>query len=565
MIGTSRLLKLILALVVACAATADIYAQKQGRETREFSAYGFSFRPLRDWTDIPMSPDNISSGIIGQFSAEDTVRVKAEGTDGLLVTPGLTVLLELPKQAVTENQSGGLRGRVSEEQSAERTVHERIIKVHGASLRRDEFKLLEPSESDPKIKKVEATRQEIKSLFIGGNYAYDTHFDVYTIQLADSKVVFVWNYPADPKRNKKWRLAARAAMKTFKYDPESVENFNSDAAPDSNSDYDKILEFHKQEVAQTSGWRLIETRSKDYIIKTNCEDKKSINAAIKRLEASRKLYEEDFPPTEEITNVSVVRICATADEFQMFSGMGGGAAGYFSPSTQELVLYFGENSNGLDFTLAVMSHEGFHQYGFFLFHNASPHQWFGEGHGDYYGAYKLVGSKLVGQKDMKGGLSRVPEIQKMIAEGTVKPLSEHIRYTHQEWQTQGPSGVSCYAQSFSLIYFLREGARGKVSSKYFKKAYKNIIPDYMTSLMEGYTKAIAERKAEAEEELKTLVESDAEEGMIANRKKIVAAPWKYLDQQVERTLRRDAIEASWGKIDEEEFEKNWLAFVVDEL
>ncbi|MFT7516584.1 MAG: hypothetical protein ACI84O_000367 [Myxococcota bacterium] len=566
MTDTSRLLKFIFGMIIACCLSSDLIAQKQGRVTREFPSYGFSFRPLRDWKDIPQAPDDIARGRVGQFSADDSVRVSVEGNRGILVTPTLMILRDVPQAAVTEEKAGGLRGRVSKEKSAERTVHDYVISMYGGSLRKDEFKLLVPEESDPKIRKMEAKRQEITSYFISGGLGYDTRFDVYTIQLPNEKLIFVWNYPGgDRKDLNKWSKNVQAAMKTFKYDPDSVTSFDSNAAPDSNDEYDSILAFHEKEVAQTPGWRLIETKSKNYLIKTNCDDRKSISQAIKRLEASRRVYEEDFPPKQKITNVSVVRICNTREEFGMFSGMGDGVAGYFSPGSEELVLFFGENSTGLDLTLSVMSHEGFHQYGYFLFNRANPHQWFGEGHGDYYGAFKMTGSKLKPGEDMKGGLARLPEIARMIENGDIKPMAEHVRYSHSEWQNQGPSGVSCYAQSFTLVYFLREGAHGRISSKYFKKEYKDIIPNYLASVIDGYEAAYAEHVFESEAQLKLLVEADADEELIEALEKKIAEPWNYLDRQVEAQLRRVAIEESWGKIDEDEFHKNWLAFVENDL
>lgn len=566
MTDTSRLLKLILGIVIACCLSSDLSAQKQGRTTRDFPNYGFSFRPLRDWQDIPQAPDSIAKGYVGHFAADYTVRVSVEGNRSIYVKPDLLILRETPQESLTESKAGGLRGRVSKEKAAAKDIHDYVISVHGGNLRRDEFKLLEPTVSDPKIKKVSSKREEITSYYIEGGLGYDTRFDVYTIQLPNEKLIFIWSYPsADKKDLKKWSKNVHAAMKTFKYDPDSIDKFDSDAAPDSNDEYDSIVAFHEKEVAQTPGWRLIETRSKNYLIKTNCDDRKSISLVIKRLEASRRLYEEDFPPKEKITNVSVVRICNTREEFNMFSGTSAGVAGYFSPSSEELVLFFGENSTGLDLTLSVMSHEGFHQYGHFLFNRSSPHQWFGEGHGDYYGAFKMLGSKLKAGEDMKGGLARLPEIKRMIENGDVKPMAEHVRYTHREWQSQGPSNVSCYAQSFTLVYFLREGARGRVSSKYFKKEYKDIIPNYLESVISGYEEAYAEHVAESEEQLELLVEADADEELIESLKKKIAEPWKYLDRQVEKQLRRVAIEESWGEIDEDEFHKNWLAFVENEL
>jgi hypothetical protein len=564
MVYSPRLFKLILCVIVACCLTSDLSAQKSGRITRDFPTYGFSFRPLQDWQDIPQSPDDIAAGRIGQFSAEDAVRLPSKDGFGLNVAPSLMVLRDTPQEAVTEEESGGLRGRAGREQAAEKTVHDYIISVYGGSLRKDEFKLLEVEVSDPKIKKSDAKREEITSYLVSGGQGYDTRFDVFTIQLPNAKIIFIWQYPAFPdstKKLKKWSSAVRTSMKTFKFDASKIKDFSIEDAPDSDDDYSAILSFHQEDVKQTAGWRLIETPSKNYVIKTNCEDRKSIKKAILRLEASRKLFEKDFPPAETITNVSVVRICKTRREFNGYSGMGDGVAGYFSPSSEELVLYFGENSNGLDLTLAVMTHEGFHQYCHFLFNRAAAHRWYDEGHGDYYGAFKLVGNKLKPEDDMKGGLARIPEMKRMIANGDVAPLSEHLRYTHPEWQSQGPSGVSCYAQSFTIIYFLREGSR----SRYYEKEYADIIPNYIASLHAGYVKGYADYVEEQEGKLKTALEAGADEELIDNLKERISKPWSYLGGEERKLISYKAIDDSWGKIDEAEFEKNWLDYINNEL
>jgi hypothetical protein len=578
MVYSPRLLKLILCVIVACCLASDLNAQKSGRTTRDFPTYGFSFRPLKDWQDIPQSPDDIAAGRIGHFSAEDAVRLPSKNGLGLNVAPSLMVLRETPQAIVTGEESGGLRGRAGREKAPEKTAHDYIISVYGGSLRADEFKLLEAEVSDPKIRKVDSKREGITSYrlikVVGPNgqeqhEGYDTHFDVFTIQLPNSKIIFIWQYPAFPdsaKKLKKWSSAVRSSMKTFKFDASKIEDFSIEDVPDSDDDYADILSFHQQAVNLTPGWRLLETPSKNYLIKTNCEDRKSISLAIKRLEASRKLFEEDFPPSEPITNVSVVRICNTLEEFKLFSKMTkDGIAGYFRSDTEELVLYFGENSTGLDLTLAVMTHEGFHQYCHFLFNRAAAHRWYDEGHGDYYGAFKLVGSRLKPNEDMKGGLARIPEIKRMIANGDVAPLSEHLRYTHPEWQSQGPSGVSCYAQSFTIIYFLREGTRGRVSSKYFKKEYKDIIPNYIASLHAGYVKSYADYVEDQEGNLKTELEADADEKIIDNLKERISQPWSYLGDEARKLISDKAIDDSWGKIDEDEFEKNWLNYINNEL
>ncbi|MCP4094186.1 MAG: hypothetical protein GY747_12125 [Planctomycetes bacterium] len=545
----------------------DAAAQKNGTKYRPFPAYGFKFKPLKDWSDVPVDERTRSAGVIAQLNDEKGVRVKTPDNRQLLFQPELKVLKIDPPKASTEesgSEGGGLRGRVGKEEAKEKTGKDYIAMMFGGALRMEEFNLLEVERDEFKISKdFIGVEEHVTSYIVTGGGGLDANFHVYTFPLPDYKIVFVWMVPSlGAKKDKKWNKAVEKSMKSMRLDLDEIET-STVRSVNSDSDYDDLIEFHENDVAQTPGWKLIETPSKNYLIKTNSDDKKDINEVIRRLEASRKLYEKDFPPATPITQISVVRICATQSDFNTYGKTGGGVAGYFNPGSEELVLYFPQGS--ADMTMSVMTHEGFHQYCHFLFNRVAAHRWFDEGHGDYYGAWKMRGKTLVPNDDMKGGLSRTPIIKAMLKEGTAAPLSKHIRFSHQEWQTQGPIGVSCYAQSFSIIYFLREGARGKVSSKYWKKEYADIIPNYMKHLNEGFSAAFEEITKEAGETLELLRESDADAKMIEVAERRAKSPWNYLDPQDKAEIWAKAMGESWGKIDEDEFEERWAEFVMKEL
>lgn len=561
---TRTVLRVFALLAFALLFSVPAQAQKNGNKAREFPAYGFEFKPLKDWQDVPIRDDLAQRNVIGNFLAEKGVYVKMEGNNVQPIKPSLDVMQILPQAAVTESDSddssdggGGLRGRVGREAPKEVTSVEYILSLYGQALREDEFRAVEP-EVDPEFKGkgILGKREEFETFFVGGNFAFDAVFDVFTFQLPDYQVKFIWVYPAEEKTRKKWSKAVAKSMKTFKV----TEMEEMAEAVGSMGGYDEIVAFQQSVVDQTPGWRLLEVPSKRYLIVTNMDDKKKINMVIKRLEASRDLFEEDFPPEEEITAVSVVRVCATLSDFSTYSGMGAGVAGYFSSDTEELVLYFDPDS-GEDLTLSVMTHEGFHQYCHFLFDRSKAHRWFDEGSGDYYGAFKLSGSKLKPNEDMKGGLARVPQIKEMLKNKTHKPLSKHIRFSHQEWQTQGPTNVSCYAQSFSIIYFLREGARGRVSKKYWKDEYADIIPNYIRVLHEGYQEVYEEQRTEIQEQIDLLEEAgeDVPDYLLERLKRPSA------DQRQKEEIWTKSMAESWGKIDESEFEQRWIDFVLDKM
>lgn len=556
---------LSLLLVSGLLLAPEAAAQKVDGRYREFPAHGFEFKPLKDMTDVPVDQDFKAQGGIGKFDAGRPISVKSDGNVRLNIAPGLRILKIVPQAATTDGGGGGgLRGRVGTEQAAEESGKEYVSMLYGPALRKEEFKLVEPEVSTVKAKGIEGKREEIATYVVFDTGALDLVYDVYTFRLPDYKIIFVWDYPADQKLRKKWGKAVEKSMKTFRTNLDEIET-SSVKSVNSESDYEDLLEFHENDVAQTPGWQLVETPSKQYLIKTNSDKKKDIDLVIKRLEASRALFEADFPPPEPITSISVVRVCDSEEDFHRYGDTSPGVAGWFNPRSEELVLYFGES--GKDSTLSVMTHEGFHQYCHFLFNRSKAHRWFDEGHGDYYGAWKMKGKKLVPNEDMKGGLARTPEIKTMIREGTVKPLKKHIRFDHGQWQGQGPSNVSCYAQSFSIIYFLREGTRGKVKSKYWKDEYADIIPDYMKHLAEGYQDAYDEIRETAEEQIELLTEAGAEYELIESAKEAAERPWDFLHTLpgVRDEIWAKSMAESWGKIDELEFEERWLEFVMDEM
>ena len=74
---------------------------------------------------------------------------------------------------------------------------------------------------------------------------------------------------------------------------------------------------------------------------------------------------------------------------------------------QEEVFLPCENSARVEYdrnsTYAVMTHEAFHQYCFFLFDQSEAHRWFDEGHGDYYGGAKFSGRRAKITSKMPAG------------------------------------------------------------------------------------------------------------------------------------------------------------------
>ena len=561
------LLPLLLALVALTVLAPDSAAQRAGGKTRPFPALGVEFKPLKDMSDVPANDRLQRLGVVAQLDSKDPSVIKLVDDRGKTTNhrveypPSLKVARVDPPEVTTGE---GVDDDPFEDifgDSGPGTVAEVCEALFG-HLGEIDLSQAEHDDSFNGSKGMEVERYQLEHRWPYGQFFAPVVLDIYVFQIDDFKLIMAWDYPADSKNRKKWDSAVRKSMKSVKRTRRDAEVLDVGEV-NSESSYEDLLAFHTHDVEQTPGWRLVEVPSKQYLIKTNVpkKDKKDISAVISRIEAARALYERDFPPAREITSVSVIRICANRSDFNTYGQTGGGVAGYFSPRSEELVLFF-DRSFGDDATLSVMTHEGFHQYCHFLFNRSEAHRWFDEGHGDYYGAFIQKGKRLVGNEDMEGGLARVPEIKRMFKDGTIKPLSEHIRFNHGQWQNQGPSNVSCYAQSFSLVYFLREGAEGNVSKKYWKKEYAEIIPNYMRVLDEGYQAAYAKIIEDTEESLKELEgDEEASEFLKEKLRGTLESPWDALGYAEKQEIWDDAMEASWGQVDETEFEERWLEFV----
>ncbi len=555
---------LILLLAVACAALGlapDAAAQKPGNKFRDFPAMGFKFKPLADWLDVPTSPDDAARNIVGQLQAARAEYVKSsEDGDRVQWQSQLYVFRINPPVAVTDgaNEGGDLRGGVKREEGKEELLRELIQSVAGGGLREAEFKEVVPEVEEFKLNKTWILKREVYTTFIVGSngVAMDVVFDCWLLPMTGFKVGFVWDYPASVRKD--WSKAVEKSMRSIRLS-EAMEEV---AGVTENSSYEELKKFHQAEVAQTPGWRLVETPRKQYLIKTNEPDSKKINEVIKRLEASRELFEEDFPPAQPIEHVSVVRVCATEEEFHQYGDTPPGVAGWFNPGSTELVLYF-SNDDGGDAVLEVMTHEGFHQYCHFLFGQMEAHRWFDEGTGDYYGGFDLKGGKLVSDANMSGGLRRIDIIKENLKNGSYKPISVHIRADHPTWQRDG---VDSYSQSWSIIYFLRQGMRGKVGGKYWKKEYADILPNYIRELAAGWDAAKEKALQEVTENFEKSKEHMSEEDKKAAEENIARIVRYVLDDPKTRDeVWARAMAESWGKIDEMDFEERWKAYVLDDL
>jgi len=277
------------------------------------------------------------------------------------------------------------------------------------------------------------------------------------------------------------------------------------------------------EVQKSPGWSLYETPN--YFILSNSDDKQLIEEMKLRLEAIRLVYEKDYPPelsrkikvkpmpkakpepaadapggdaptddaerstavvdALELGKCSVVRLCLNKDQYLQYGGRQG-TSGYFSPLEEELLIFDDKEDEGRDATWSVMNHEGFHQYIYAFFGNVSPHSWYNEGTGDYYAGFDFNSkTKKFTPKIDKGRQDNLLLIRDKYA-----PLRDFVRWTQSQYYGANEGngnaggtlpGWACYAQGWSMIWFLRHG-EGK--AKGWQKPWGTILDTYLKTLLE---------------------------------------------------------------------------------
>jgi len=504
---------LLAALALGLTAPAA-HAQRGDIERKAFqdSKDGYRIRTPKDWVVVPVAPDARAQGLAFQADAPDE-RSPARGHYRVVVLEQASDFEEWTTEVLGEALRRGvdLSGRTTE--------LDEDLEVSGLPTNHRRW-LLE-----------------------------ETYLDAWLFTHAPRAIGVLATVGSDDKFAKSW-------LATFERSAKSLETFEPETAPrGAGSTYEEKMAAARAEAERTPGWHVEPTPSKKFIITTSCDNKRFVDEVIDRLERSRVVFEEDYPPPADFTHVSIVRVCSNEEEFHRYGGTGGGVMGWFNPGSTELVLYDAKDVDR-NMSYAVMTHEAFHQYCHFLFGRSEAHRWFDEGHGDYYGGMKFEGSKAKITARMPGGLERLSGIRELIQLEQAKPLAEHLNYDHAQWQGQGPTSVSCYEQSWSIVYMLRQGMLGKVNSKVWRKEYAEILPAYIATLRKGFEDAYREERARRAKEA-----GAAGTGGDQTSAEVVELDSSDLGPEVVKRIWTQAMDASWGKIDLARFEEDWKLYV----
>lgn len=281
------------------------------------------------------------------------------------------------------------------------------------------------------------------------------------------------------------------------------------------------------------GWDYKDTENYIFIFRDNLEKSPLLRRLMTDIEAIRELYIELFPPAAPISAVSTVRVCKDLDEYHLYGGPQG-SGGYWNAAAEELVFFDYEDEEGAGSgtadTLIVLYHEAFHQYIYYSTGELAPHSWYNEGTGDYFSGALIKGGKY---RKMQVNPWRVEYIQQAIRDKKYVPWKDITSYEQSDYYRR--AGL-CYAQGWSMIYFLRES---RDVEKH--EVWSQILDIYFDVMKEEFKKGVAE----------------AREGMGEDEE--LSRTAKFI---IGKKARDVAIEKAFEGVDWFEIEEAWKEFTL---
>ncbi len=220
-------------------------------------------------------------------------------------------------------------------------------------------------------------------------------------------------------------------------------------------------------IRNAEDWWFVETQH--YLITSNlrAESRDLVKQIQRRVEANRRAYEQILPAAAPVTEVSVIRIFNKRSEYRNYVGPAlSWTSGVWMPSRKELVVSPGaERPDGRegDSLLAVIYHEGFHQYAYYATGRRSLPVWFDEGHACLFEAAAPSGKRTV---TIKENPHRMAVLKHLLDHPDTIDLASLLRMEHSDFYQQHSRDepraqtvrIANYATAWALVYFLRKGA-----------------------------------------------------------------------------------------------------------
>jgi hypothetical protein len=429
---TRTFLILAVAAILALPASAQVH-----KDTR----LGFQFKPPKDFNAIALKPTDITT--VAKYQSDQRAHGSSWGAQS--------------------NPSFQLRFYPLGEDDDLETVMERRWESAEEAFGYSEI----AKEKKVKIAKVSCLEKHIRP----ENGAETIYYAV----VPQDDGIFVFQGRSITERFDKYVKDFSKAAKSLKR-IKKEDTSERQAELDQMSDQEAYLQ--RQIDKLPPGWDFI--RTKRYLFLFNAE-KNWVKDLSKQIEKIRDTYEKLYPPDEPITAVSIVRVCASRDEYIGYGGSAG-SGGYWSSFHKELVVFDSPPRNA---TEATLNHEAFHQYIYYFYGELAPHSWYNEGTGDYFAGAKMSKTyRIQGFGDAPGGIARqatAKEACRLLAEGKTDeprcgtPLKDLMRFTQREYYN---NGLVHYAQGWAVVHMLREAKR-------LEPKWDRILDDYLVNLVEA--------------------------------------------------------------------------------
>ena len=246
----------------------------------------------------------------------------------------------------------------------------------------------------------------------------------------------------------------------------------------------------RQDLAK--GWKAQDTDR--YILVNHSRNGRLVGKIARDVEAMRDLYQELFPPGQQLDAVSVIRICRNQEEYHLYGGPRG-TGGYWHPGNEELVFYDYKQTtieaNDQDRrrttdrdSLLVLYHEAFHQYIYYAVGEVTPHDWFNEGHGDFFSGALIptYGTKVAKIEPSPWRFFRA-KAQHETRKGWV-PLENLLRAERKEYYDPKRIG-DYYSAGWAFVYFMRSSETIKENP-----AWAGMLDRYFDTLKSVYQQQV---------------------------------------------------------------------------
>lgn len=229
--------------------------------------------------------------------------------------------------------------------------------------------------------------------------------------------------------------------------------------PYKGSDLPMVVKRREVRARLEDGWQAHDTEHFILIsdMVSNTYNRQLLRDMLVDLEVMRKEYEKRFPPLQEVTAVSTVRVCNSYAGYQRYSKKPG-TGGYWHPIAEELVLFNPSKTvKKADWMrkvtpVAILYHEAMHQYFHYSNGNVPPASWFNEGYGEYFGGAKVdrFGKRI---RKIEKNAFRWSVVKKHREENKWPSLEKMLKATQIQFYQRKVVSEN-YAFGWAFCYFL---------------------------------------------------------------------------------------------------------------